>query len=305
MVIFIKYKPMYEVTINNQKIGYVINTNKIENYINNTINNQQENIAFVKINNNPNVKLTLVNRTEKDISEDVINQLKNNTCIEYTTYAITYNGKNKAYVSNQKEAEELVETIKKEYSSNYTKKLGILQVYSNNLDEIKATNLNNATKTISKIVNKEKIENTNTVKVAKTNIITNTIKGVKFSVKPISGVITSRYGKRTSPGGIGTTNHKGIDIAAKEGTYIKAAANGVVTFAGYKGSLGNLVIINNGNNVETYYGHCSKIYVSKGQKVKAGDKISAVGQTGAATGPHLHLEIHINGTAINPQKYIY
>ena len=67
----------------------------------------------------------------------------------------------------------------------------------------------------------------------------------------------------------------------------------------------NLVKIDHGNGVETWYAHCSKIYTRVGQKVKAGDVISAVGSTGNSTGPHLHLEIRINGVAINPQKYLY
>ena len=138
--------------------------------------------------------------------------------------------------------------------------------------------------------------------------VNNTVKKINtsiFTVKPISGTITSRYGYRSSPGGIGSTNHKGLDISAKHGSTIKAAATGTVKFAGYKGSLGNLVIIESENGIETYYGHCSALYVSKGQKVSAGDKIAAVGKTGAATGPHLHLEIHVNGKVVNPQKYIY
>ena len=71
------------------------------------------------------------------------------------------------------------------------------------------------------------------------------------------------------------------------------------------GPYGNLVKIDHGNNVETWYAHCSKIYVKVGQKVKAGDKIAAVGSTGNSTGSHLHLEIRIKGIAINPQKYLY
>ena len=131
------------------------------------------------------------------------------------------------------------------------------------------------------------------------------VNGIEFSVRPVTGTITSRYGKRSSPGGIGSTNHKGLDIAASAGTPIYAVAAGTVTFSGSRGELGNLVIVNHGNGVETYYGHCSKLKVSKGQKVNAGDKIALVGQTGSATGPHLHLEIHINGKVVNPQKYVY
>lgn len=131
------------------------------------------------------------------------------------------------------------------------------------------------------------------------------VNGIKLTVRPVSGTITSRFGYRSSPGGIGSTNHKGLDIAAKAGTPIYAAAGGTVTYSGYKGSLGKLIVINHGNGVETYYGHCSSLNVSVGQKVEAGTKIAAVGKTGSATGYHLHLEIHINGTAVNPQNYIY
>ena len=66
-----------------------------------------------------------------------------------------------------------------------------------------------------------------------------------------------------------------------------------------------MVVINHGNGVETYYGHCSKLYVKAGQHVNQGDAIAAVGNTGNSTGPHLHLEIRLNGVAYNPQNYLY
>ena len=82
-------------------------------------------------------------------------------------------------------------------------------------------------------------------------------------------------------------------------------ASGTVTFAKYNGSYGNLVKVNHGNGVETWYAHCSKICTSVGENVNAGDIIALVGSTGNSTGAHLHFEIRINGTHINPQKYIY
>lgn len=82
-------------------------------------------------------------------------------------------------------------------------------------------------------------------------------------------------------------------------------ADGVVTNASYSGSYGNLVKVDHGNGVETWYAHTSKMYVKKGQEVKAGDEIATVGSTGNSTGPHLHLEIRLNGEHINPQKYVY
>ena len=82
-------------------------------------------------------------------------------------------------------------------------------------------------------------------------------------------------------------------------------ADGVVTNASYSGSYGKLVKVEHGNGVETWYAHTSKMYVKKGQEVKAGDIIAEVGSTGNSTGPHLHLEIRLNGEHINPQKYVY
>ena len=86
---------------------------------------------------------------------------------------------------------------------------------------------------------------------------------------------------------------------------VHQAAEGTIKYAGWMGGYGNLVIISHGNGVETYYGHCSKIYVKKGQEVTAGDTIAAVGSTGYSTGNHLHFEIRKDGTQVNPQKYVY
>ena len=309
-IVLIKYKPMYHVKIGNKEIGYIEEKQNIKSYVEEIINSEQnENIAFIEMSEEPMIEYQLVSRDTSTCDEELKKVIKENLSIEYTTYAITCNGSNIAYVSTMEEAEKIIEDIKGKYSLQDTKSIGVLQVYSDNYNEIKATNLKNATKKVAKVVDKTK--KSTTVKVAKTvekgeNIAHKAnANGIKFTVKPLSGVITSRYGGRRSPGGIGSTNHKGLDISAKSGTTIKATASGIVKFAGYKGSLGNLVIIDNGSGVETYYGHCSKLYVKKGQKVAAGNKIAAVGQTGAATGPHLHFEVHVNGTAVNPQRYIY
>ena len=93
-------------------------------------------------------------------------------------------------------------------------------------------------------------------------------------------------------------------MAVSTGTPVYAAASGTVTFAGYKGSYGYLVIIDHGNGYQTYYAHCSALYVSAGQSVAQGQNISAVGSTGNSTGPHLHFEIRYNGSTLNPQSYI-
>jgi len=98
--------------------------------------------------------------------------------------------------------------------------------------------------------------------------------------------------------------HKGIDLAAWTGDNIYAVDDGVVTFAASSGTYGNLVKLSHGNGYETYYAHCSKLLVSVGDTVKKGDVIALVGQTGRATGPHLHFEVRLNGATKNPLDYL-
>ncbi|MDI9441553.1 MAG: peptidoglycan DD-metalloendopeptidase family protein [Firmicutes bacterium] len=115
---------------------------------------------------------------------------------------------------------------------------------------------------------------------------------------PTRGRISSPFGPRWG------RMHNGLDIAVVTGTPIKAAADGRVTFAGWNGGYGILVIIDHGNNVETRYAHNSRLNVKVGQKVSRGDVISYSGNTGVSTGPHLHFEIRYKGNPVNPQTYL-
>lgn len=116
--------------------------------------------------------------------------------------------------------------------------------------------------------------------------------------------ISSTFGYRNVPLAGASTNHKGVDFAASTGTPIYAAAAGTVTSAGYSGKAGNLIIINHGNGLLTYYMHCNTIFVSAGQKVSKGQNIGQVGTTGNSTGPHLHFQVMNNGTPVNPMNYL-
>lgn len=117
---------------------------------------------------------------------------------------------------------------------------------------------------------------------------------------PVQGRITSGYGWRTHPITGKRDFHSGIDIGAPTGTAIKAAAAGTVTYAGWMGGYGNMVIIDHGNGLETQYAHNSSLLVSAGQKVQRGQQIAKAGATGVATGPHLHFNVARNGEYVNP-----
>lgn len=125
------------------------------------------------------------------------------------------------------------------------------------------------------------------------------------SIWPVKGVITSTFGGRTDPVYGGSAYHEGLDIANDYGTPIVATAAGTVTFVGAtSGGYGNLVEIDHGNGFVTRYGHTSVILVHEGTVVKQGDTIALMGSTGKSTGSHLHYEVNINGTAVDPMLFL-
>jgi murein DD-endopeptidase MepM/ murein hydrolase activator NlpD len=124
------------------------------------------------------------------------------------------------------------------------------------------------------------------------------------SIRPIQGWITSKFGYRNSPFTGQKEFHSGIDISNKSGTKILATANGKISYAARKMYIGNLVVIDHGHGRITRYGHLKKILVKQGQRVKRGDVIALLGNTGRSTGPHVHYEVRINGTPVNPLNYI-
>ena len=121
---------------------------------------------------------------------------------------------------------------------------------------------------------------------------------------PASGRITCGFGYRNSPTAGASTYHKGIDIGASTGAKIVAVKSGTVVTASYNVAAGNYIMISHGDGVYSVYMHCSKLLVSTGQSVQRGDTIALVGSTGVSTGPHLHFGISINGSYVDPRKYV-
>ena len=296
-IIIIKYKPVYEVKVNNETLGYVKNKNTLNNMINeNVLNVEGQNIESVALKEEPKYEAKLIERTQDTNETQIIEKLDETKVTTYKFYSVTLNNKNMAYVDTIEEAEEVVEKAKEDNKDKDIElNLAISEEYTTKKEEVKTDKVDVAETSIE-----DKIEELIDEKEAKEAIAT--IDGINLSVLPVSGKITSRFGVSSS---IRSGAHTGLDIACSSGTDIKAVAKGKVIFAENNGAYGNLVKIDHGNGVETWYAHCSKIYTKVGAEVKAGDVIAAVGTTGNSTGPHLHLEIRINGTAINPQKYLY
>ena len=117
---------------------------------------------------------------------------------------------------------------------------------------------------------------------------------------PVSGLVTSRFGWRSHPVSGEQDFHKGVDIAAAQGTPILAALPGVVEQTGYSESYGNFVVLRHSDNLRTTYNHCSEILAKEGEQLARGDRIALVGSTGISTGPHLHFEVEVKGLKADP-----
>ncbi len=124
------------------------------------------------------------------------------------------------------------------------------------------------------------------------------------TVWPVRGLVTSPFGARMSPWGEGPEVHPGLDISAHYGQPVAAAGAGEVVFAGRDGGYGGLVVIDHGGQLHTLYGHLSALYVREGQLVRRGQPVGAVGASGRATGAHLHYEVRVNGSAVDPRRYL-
>jgi murein DD-endopeptidase MepM/ murein hydrolase activator NlpD len=125
------------------------------------------------------------------------------------------------------------------------------------------------------------------------------------SMWPVRGQISAGFGQRLDPFSGEGVFHSGVDIRVPFGTRVEVGGDGIILQAGFDGGYGNDIIVDHGNGMTTKYGHLSKIFVVVGQEVKRGQVIGAVGMTGKTTGPHLHYEVLVNDTPVNPMKYLH
>ena len=127
---------------------------------------------------------------------------------------------------------------------------------------------------------------------------------VRPSMWPVEGRLLSSFGGRTDPFSGEGAIHTGVDLEAAMGTPVRAAADGIIVHADWEGGYGRLIIIDHGNGVQTYYGHLSTFGVVPGQEVRRGDVIARSGASGRVTSPHLHYEVRMGGTPVNPYPYM-
>ncbi len=308
------YKVSYSVNINGELVGYTDDKSELQALINDYIEKgEEENTAFVQVDSLPEYNICLLKKDVNSNDNEIFNSIKSEGTTYYRYYAIAENQEEKIYVSNFAEAEEIVNQLKQKSSSNI-ETITISEKYETALEDMTTVEeavgqLYVAPKNVLVASTNTKDSKTNTTTKKSTgtaNVSSNTSSGkVNLGVslvRPVSGVISARFAENSS---IRRSSHTGLDIAASTGTPIVAAASGKVTFSGWKGSYGNMMVITHSNGVQTYYAHCSKLYFDAGASVSQGQVIGTVGSTGNSTGPHLHLEVRVNGVAYNPQNYLY
>ena len=302
-IIIFKYKPLYKVTIDGEEIGYVKNIDQIQNGICAYMNTDDKDIIYGMSRIMQSYDLEFVSNNAEEIEEkEVLNYIiaKVESVNEESTQIIAEENQIEQKEENieVKEVVEIAQTIDSPSTENNEVKVSSRSTEKSRYEkEEEKEESKEETEEVSEEEDYEEQEEED----ASVNEVID-VNGVNFSVYPVTGRISSKFGVVSS---IRSGAHTGLDIAVSRGTPIKVAASGTVTFAGYSGSYGNLVKVSHGSGVETWYAHCNAIYVSEGDYLVAGDVLGEVGSTGNATGPHLHLEIRIDGTPVNPQNYMY
>ena len=300
--IYFIYKPTYSVKLNGEFIGYTDDKKNLQDKINSYMKvGDNQNIAFVEIDTLPEYEKVMLKKDIETNTDEIFSKVIASGVKYYKYYAILEGEEEKYYVPTFEEAENIIEELKDKDS--------------NNIDDIsyslKYSTENKDYTAVADVVEELYVEKPKVVKQTYSGQFS-TWASVDYNYTPIginlippcSGLLTSRFGESS---GRRHSVHTGLDIATSSGTPIKACAAGTVVFSSYNGSYGNMIIVDHGSGVQTYYAHIMNggLLVGVGEKVSQGEVIGKVGSTGNSTGPHCHLEVRINGVAKNPYNYIY
>ena len=251
------YKISYSVTINGEMVGYTDNKSKLQTEINDYIEKgESENTAFVQVESLPEYKVCLLKRDVQASDEDIFNTIKSAGTTYYRYYSINENNEEKLYVANFTEAEDIINQLKEKNSKNMDN-ITISEKYETQMQDF--TTVEDAVSNLYVQKPQVTVAKTKTTSVGSVNTAT-TIAGGKVSLgislaRPVSGIISSRFGARSS---IRSSAHTGLDIATSTGTPVLAAASGTVTFSGRKGSYGTYLSL----HIVTEYKHIMDIVVN-------------------------------------------
>ena len=279
-------------TLQEKVSSYVTTNNEAEATVKTELLTQEDE-AKVLVALNSQASTTFQFVSENSVQETILNKIKESTKPHYKAYKVINGSEEETQVlfNIKEDAENFITELKTNYSE-VTEELRLEEIY---VEEKTLDTENQKLKLLEDLQSKQN---------ALDEVKQRTVNGIYFETIPVTGgYVSSRYGSVES---IRDHAHGGLDIASRDGAPIYAIAAGTVVEAEWDGSgYGNLVVIDHGNGVQTWYAHCSALNVEEGAYVEAGDLIAFVGSTGYATGPHLHLEVRIDGISTNPQNYIY
>lgn len=307
-ILFTMYNPTYEVKLNGESLGHVSNKSLVQKRIDDFIQNgDAENVGYVILKDKPEYEFALVKKDLEISDDEVISKVIDACDVYYRVYGINVGGEEEFVVETVEEAQQISDKINEEQKDYVEKqKIEISEKFVKTYDLV--DDIEVAVNDIVEEIEEEnaKIIKKSTTYAASTKVVAQEIllalresnAELNFRNPLDSGVITSRYGLRS------LGNHKGLDIAAPTGTPIHASEAGIVTYSGWMNGYGNLLIVQHPAGYETYYGHCSKLAANVGDSVEKGDVIGYVGSTGRSTGPHVHLEIRIDGVIYNPMDFL-
>lgn len=307
-IVFMKYKLVYHVQVNGEDAGYASSKIALEKEIDNyVINGDSENVGYVILNSTLDYELMLVSKDMQTSEDAILAKVKEDADVYYRVYAVIVDDEQKGIASSLEEAQKIVDSVNEKQSEYKEKaKLEIEEKYLQEYETIEDVEV--AVNTIYEPIKKanDLIKVVKSTPAAAETVSDEVLLALKqnlteldFNVPVANPVITSRFGWRSSG------YHYGIDLAVPTGTPVYAAESGVVTYSGWMGAYGYLIIIQHASGYETRYGHCSRLLAEVGDEVAQGDLIAEAGSTGRSTGPHVHMEIRFEGTALNPEVFLY